>query len=299
MRISQDGVEFLERHEGVVLKAYRDIVGVWTIGAGLTAGSGVVRPKAGMSISRAEASHLLRLALARNYEPRVLKALGAGQAQHVFDGAVSFDFNTGAIDRASWVARWLAGDVRGFEAAFKQWRKAGGKVVMGLIKRRDAEVALIRFGDYHRELEAHQGPGFARVSLSLTYAEAVEVHSGFARLGYRPGSTPDRILETAARAFQRDHDLTVDGIIGPATLSTLQRMLDARKAPAKPAAAAVATGTGSVTAAEFAALPEWVLPLGVGLCVLWAGYLAWHYRDAVAAKIATTAPGFARWLRSF
>ena len=50
MQTSAQGVAALELEEGVVLRAYRDVAGVWTIGAGLTAASGVVRPTAGMVI---------------------------------------------------------------------------------------------------------------------------------------------------------------------------------------------------------------------------------------------------------
>lgn len=49
---SPEGLAFLERHEGVVLRAYRDVVGVWTIGAGLTAASGVVKPQPAWSSPR-------------------------------------------------------------------------------------------------------------------------------------------------------------------------------------------------------------------------------------------------------
>jgi hypothetical protein len=83
------GIPFLEAHEGVVLTAYRCPAGKWTIGAGLTAASGVVAPHAGMTITRAEARRLLKLALARNYEPGVRQVLGP-VPQHAFDGAVSF-----------------------------------------------------------------------------------------------------------------------------------------------------------------------------------------------------------------
>ena len=98
------GIPFLKAHEGGVLTAYRCPAGKWTIGAGLTAATGVITPRAGMTITRAEASRLLKLALARNYEPAVRQALGS-VSQHAFDGAVSFHFNTGAIGRASWVRR--------------------------------------------------------------------------------------------------------------------------------------------------------------------------------------------------
>lgn len=39
------GIPFLEAHEGVALTAYRCPAGKWTIGAGLTAASGVVEPR--------------------------------------------------------------------------------------------------------------------------------------------------------------------------------------------------------------------------------------------------------------
>lgn len=42
-----------------MLTAYRCPAGKWTIGAGLTAASGVVTPRAGMTITRAKASWLL------------------------------------------------------------------------------------------------------------------------------------------------------------------------------------------------------------------------------------------------
>jgi GH24 family phage-related lysozyme (muramidase) len=71
----EKGIPFLKAHEGVVLTAYRCPAGKWTIGAGLTAASGVVTPRAGMTITRAEASHMLKQALARNYEPAVRQAI--------------------------------------------------------------------------------------------------------------------------------------------------------------------------------------------------------------------------------
>lgn len=144
---SSKGVAFLERHEGVVLKAYRCPAGVWTIGPGLTAGSGVVRPKAGMTITRAEATHLLQLALRQNYEPGVKRVM-PGARQHEFDAGVSFHFNTGAIGRASWVRRWIERDWNATRAAMRAWNKGGGKVLPGLTRRREEEFRLLEHGDY-------------------------------------------------------------------------------------------------------------------------------------------------------
>src|SRR5690606_7609732 len=120
--ISDRGDAALVAEEGDVLRAYRCPAGVWTIGAGLTAASGVVKPKANMTITRDESRRLRRLALARNYEPRVVKALPTDK-QNVFDGGVLFDWNTGAIHRASWVALYQAGAVQKARQSFLSWTK--------------------------------------------------------------------------------------------------------------------------------------------------------------------------------
>ncbi len=147
MWMSEQGQEMLVGEEGEVLRAYRCPAGMLTIGVGLTATSGVIKPKPGQTITREESRRLLRAALGRNYEPRVAAALGAVR-QHVFDGSVSFDFNTGAIHKASWVGKYQAGVMAAAGMAFKQWNKAGGKVQKGLVGRRNREWALIEFGRY-------------------------------------------------------------------------------------------------------------------------------------------------------
>ena len=141
------GIEFLERHEGVVLKAYRCPAGVWTIGAGLTSASGVVKVTPGMRITHDAARGLLAKALARNYEPRVRRAV-PGANQHEFDAAVSFDFNTGAIHRASWVKAFARRDWNAVRSGLAAWRKGGGKVLPGLVRRREEEYQLMRYARY-------------------------------------------------------------------------------------------------------------------------------------------------------
>jgi hypothetical protein len=104
------GIAFLEAHEGVVLTAYRCPAGVWTIGAGLTAASGVVTPSPGMTISRAEAGRLLKLALARNYEPAVRNAMGPVDRGNFEHGAVFgwgwFYLSTVLDDFSRYIIAW-------------------------------------------------------------------------------------------------------------------------------------------------------------------------------------------------
>ncbi|HMN88184.1 MAG TPA: peptidoglycan-binding protein [Bauldia sp.] len=239
MKTSERGVAFIAAQEGVVTRAYRDVAGVWTIGIGHTAAAGPPKPVAGMTISRADAFRILADDLGRVFEPRVRAALGE-VPQPVFDGAVSFDFNTGAIDRASWVKHLRAGRRAEAERALKLWNRAGGRIVAGLVRRRAEEADLIFRGDHGATAPA--GPERS--------AEVGALQADLAALGFDPGPV-DGIAgprtKAAILAYQRSHpDLVADGIAGPATRASLARD---RAARASLGGAAAAVAIGSATAA--------------------------------------------------
>jgi lysozyme len=309
------GIPFLEAHEGVVLTAYRCPAGKWTIGAGLTAASGVVAPHAGMSVTRAEARRLLKLALARNYEPGVRQVLGP-VPQHAFDGAVSFHFNTGAIGRASWVGSYKADDATGVRSRLALWNKGGGRVLPGLQRRRREEADAILLDRWPNDLRVASDPApvdprFAAFVISVTSFEIAEIRDAFREVGFEPGPTVGKIDRQAVLDFQRQYGLTVDGLIGRQTLSALQRELDARRKSTRGGAgaaggAAVAGGNEAVTPAptvEPGIIGEpWITACGVAVsafAILFLAYLAWHYRDLIAARVQGFAPRIAGWLRSF
>lgn len=305
-QISAKGLAFLEAHEGVVLKAYRDAVGVWTIGAGLTAASGVVKPKPGMVITRAEASELLGRALRRSYEPRVTKAMG-DTPQCAFDGAVSFDYNTGAIDRASWVKRYKDGNASGVAAGLAAWCKGGGRVLPGLQRRRKEEAEVILYDRWPANLKvaepAKAEPLLARFVISVAPEEIAAIRDGFRAVGFEPGDTEGQIRRDAVEAFQRKYALTVDGLIGKATLSTLQRELDARKAGQTASLAGL--GSAGALGGSTAAGPvvdgvaaNWIAGGALALAAAYGLWKAWQYRDVIAAIVADRAPRAADWLRS-
>lgn len=298
MQTSEKGIAVIELEEGVVLKAYRCPAGKWTIGAGLTKASGVIDPKPGQVITREHASELLALALQRNYEPDVRRAMGGKAKQAEFDAGVSFHFNTGGIGRASWVKHWLVNDWAKVEPAFKAWRKGGGKVLPGLVRRRATEYKMLRHGLYpiapvperpDKPLE------FAQFVVPMSPDERKRVVNAMNKLGYEAGSGA-ALRRAAVLRFQKDHDLTVDGLVGRATLSALQRRIDASRR------AAGAAATGGAPAAADAALtvvPDWVIYGGLALGALALGYLAYTYRDVVAAKLQRQAPRLSSYLRSF
>lgn len=311
MQTSSKGRADIKLHEGEVLKAYRCPAGKWTIGVGLTSASGVVKVKPGMKITREESDRLLSEALRRNYEPRVERAMASPRAggsvlvaaQHEFDGGVIFDFNTGAIHKASWVKAWRLSDWVAVEAGLQLWKKGGGKVLPGLVRRRDAEYRLVRYAQYLSDqpvLPKQLSPKEARITPPLSRDEIARVSAGLRSLGFEPGADPTWIAVEAVRAFQRKHDLTVDGVLGRATLSTLQRALDAR-AKAKPAAVATgAVATSEVTGFDdaFSVVP-WAAEAMLAVCAVYGLWLAWRYRDQIAGAIQSPLPRVAAFLRSF
>lgn len=304
MQTSAQGVADLELHEGVVLKAYRDAVGVWTIGAGLTRHSGVIEPKPGMTITAPASARLTQQALERNYEPRVRKAMPSAN-QHEFDGAVSFDWNTGAIHKASWVKAWAAVNWSKVRSGLAAWTKGGGRVLPGLSRRREAEYQLIRYGKYASQAavmlkEPFLSANAARITLALSEAQIEQVRDGLFALNYDAGPVEGKIYQYAVKDFQRDYDLTVDGIIGRATLSTLQRTIDAR-GKAKIAAPAVVTTagvSGTDLTDQIADLPYIAEAMLAG-AVIYALWQAYRYRDVIAAKTQSSLPRLAAYLRSF
>lgn len=143
MKINAAGLDLIKRWEGLRLTAYKDIVGVWTIGYGHTAAAGAPAPKAGMKITEKEAHDILVRDLAQ-YEKAVTKALSIVPSANQFAAMVSLCYNIGPANFAkSSVVRLLnVGKPREAADAFLLWNKAGGKVIKGLTARREDERKL-------------------------------------------------------------------------------------------------------------------------------------------------------------
>ena len=283
MKTSSEGVAFIAAHEGVVTRAYRDVAGVWTIGVGHTAAAGAPTPVRGMVIGRDEALAILGRDLPR-YEARVTARLGPTR-QSAFDGAASFDFNTGAIDRASWVTALRAGDAAGARQRLMLWTKAAGRTVTGLARRREAEARLIFDGDYGLSQAASAAPVAASGDVSALQAD-------LATLGLYRGAV-DGVAGPASAAavlaYQKSHpDLVADGVAGPATLASIARDIAARRSVGTVigTAAASAASAGAGVAGTGGALPVLVaLLVGIAVLVALGGFIALRYRDELTRAI--------------
>ncbi|SPO69493.1 lysozyme [Pseudomonas sp. JV241A] len=138
MRTSQRGLSLIKSFEGLRLQSYQDAVGVWTIGYGTTRG---IKP--GMSITKEQAERMLANDVQR-FEAEMERLVKVPLNVNQHDALISFTYNLGSANlESSTLLRLLnRGDYAGAAEQFPRWNKAGGKVLTGLVRRREAEQAL-------------------------------------------------------------------------------------------------------------------------------------------------------------
>ncbi|MFF8801889.1 MULTISPECIES: lysozyme [unclassified Methylobacterium] len=135
MDLSAVGRAVLIAREGLRLEAYRDSVGIWTIGVGHTAAAGPPLPRAGLRIGAEEADAIFARDVAR-FVRTVAEAIPEPLPQHAFDALVSLSFNIGpaAFLRSTVLRRLRVGDRDGAAGAILMWNRPAA-----IIPRRQAE----------------------------------------------------------------------------------------------------------------------------------------------------------------
>lgn len=218
MKIGQAGIDLIKRFEGCRLTAYKCPAGVWTIGYGHTAGV-----KEGQKISQAQAEAYLRADLEK-YEKKVEKYSSTYRwTQNEFDAMVSFAYNLGSIDK-------LTADGTRAKAVIAEkmllYNKAEGKVLEGLTKRRQAERELFLSGGSAKEIGAEKANTVRNTlkkgsrGADVTYLQQRLTAKGYG-VGAIDGIFGQKTLE-AVKAFQAEHGIVVDGIVGAKTWAALQ-----------------------------------------------------------------------------
>ena len=139
MKTSQKGVDLIKHFEGLSLKAYKDSVGVVTIGYGHT-GPDVFM---GQVITESQAESILKADFAK-FEKGVAELVKVPLNENQHAALISFSFNLGLGNlKSSTLLRKLNSmDYAGASLEFPRWDKAGGKVLAGLTRRRLAEKEL-------------------------------------------------------------------------------------------------------------------------------------------------------------
>ena len=137
--IPQDAIDIVEKFEGLRLRSYKCPAGIWTCGVGHT-GPDVAE---GMVVSEDVAEEWLRVDLEESAKT-VNRAVRVPLNTNERSALISFVFNlgSGAFTSSTLLKVLNMGDRLGAANQFLRWDKAGGKVLPGLTKRREAERAL-------------------------------------------------------------------------------------------------------------------------------------------------------------
>ena len=142
--ISDEGISLIKRYEGYKTTPYRCPAGLYTVGYGHVIGNGLqLSDKWNRTFSLGEIDELLRTDLAR-FERGVLRYCTVYITQSQFDATVSFSFNLGlgVLQRSTLRQKLNRGDYDGVSKEFLRYTRAGGKVLKGLVRRRQAEYNL-------------------------------------------------------------------------------------------------------------------------------------------------------------
>lgn len=160
MKVSDAAKAMIKHHEGVRTRPYRCPALLWSVGVGHVIDPAHIAVKyeerrnlqipAGWdrTLTMDEVDAILAQDLAR-FERGVARLCPASvNHQGQFNALVSLSFNIGLgnVQRSSIRMRYNRGDIEGAADAFLMWTKAAGKVLTGLVKRRNDERAMFLGG---------------------------------------------------------------------------------------------------------------------------------------------------------
>jgi lysozyme len=145
MKVSAKGIDLVKKFEGCKLKAYADPVGIWTIGYGTIRFPNGQKVKQGDIITQAQAEEYLMHELNTKGQQIQHHFYNTFLTQNKIDAILSFTYNlgVGALGKSTLLKKIKANpNDQSIELEFMKWVRAGGKVLNGLVKRRQAESDL-------------------------------------------------------------------------------------------------------------------------------------------------------------
>lgn len=215
MTTNQAGIDLIKKFEGCKLTAYKDPVGILTIGYGHT--NGVY---AGMKITQEQADEYLRQDLAE-YEKYVTKYCTVFTPnENQFSALVSFCYNCGPSN----LIKLLDNRTPSLVAEnMMLYVHAGGEYLQGLYNRRKAEVELFNTPVE----EGVETVETSKIPVVKSGSKGSAVYACQALLNYQLGASlsldgsAGPLTVTAIKNFQSSVGITVDGSCGPITWSKL------------------------------------------------------------------------------
>ena len=145
MHISEEGLALIKHFEGCPTDdegnaiAYQDAVDIWTIGYGHTKGV-----QEGDKWTQEKADFMLWRELEEEYENYIKDYVHVPLNQNQFDALCSWVYNLGPnnLKVSTLLKKLNNGEYDEVPAQIKRWNKAGGKVLEGLVRRREAEALM-------------------------------------------------------------------------------------------------------------------------------------------------------------
>jgi lysozyme len=144
MKVNADGYALLKKFEGCVLKAYKCPAGVWTIGFGNTFYEDGTKVKEGDVITQQRADELAKY-IVEQFATSIRAMIKQPLNENQFSACVSLAYNigTGGFKKSSVLRKLNVNPTDPTIAdSFRLWNKGGGVVLKGLVRRREAEIAL-------------------------------------------------------------------------------------------------------------------------------------------------------------
>ncbi len=150
LKPSEACVEIVQFFEGFEPDAYRDPVGIVTIGFGETE-----NVKMGDTITLEEASAHLIKRLEEDYGYYVTSYVKVPLTQYEYDALTCFSYNlgVGALKRSTLLKLLNKGLYEEASDEFPKWSKAGGRTLKGLFRRRIGEELMFEGDDWERYKE--------------------------------------------------------------------------------------------------------------------------------------------------
>ena len=146
MKISENGLELIKKFEGCETTAYQDSVGVWTIGFGHTKGV-----EEGQTCSIEDAESMLADEM-DEYEGYINNMVKVDLQQHEFDALVAWVYNLGPtnLGESTMLKVLNGGQFDRVPEEMNRWTRAGGKILEGLVRRRQAESLMFQDLDWRQ-----------------------------------------------------------------------------------------------------------------------------------------------------
>lgn len=204
--VTQECINMIKQFEGYRPVVYLDPVGVPTGGYGHVAG--LTSSMIGMPITMAQAEQWLKEDLVK-FEKRVDKYNPIYHwTSNERSAMISFAYNIGSIDGLTAKGTRSKKEIAD---AMLNYNKAGGRVLNGLTRRREAERELFLGKAYKSTPATSIRPVLKRGAQGKAVGELQSL------LGLKQDCIFGCLTETAVRLFQKEHGLVEDGIVGAVT----------------------------------------------------------------------------------